>query len=95
MLARGSAARATIHHSWPKSRRVVEFTARSREKSQNQKQSLVINNDRNAARTLTLPVAGERYTLSSSDLESKTVQLNGAELHGNETIKRVYRSYFQ
>ena len=41
---------------------------------------LVINNDRNSSRTLSIPVAGERYTLSSSDLESKTVQLNGAEL---------------
>ena len=41
---------------------------------------LVINNDRNAARTLTIPVAGERYTLSSNELQSKTVQLNGTEL---------------
>ena len=41
---------------------------------------LVINNDRNAARTLTIPVTGERYTLTSSDLESETVQLNGAQL---------------
>ena len=41
---------------------------------------LVINNDRNAARTLSLPVGGERYTMSSSELKSTTVQLNGTEL---------------
>src|SRR6185295_375489 len=41
---------------------------------------LVINNDRNAARTLTIPVAGERYTLSSNELQSKTIQLNGTDL---------------
>jgi hypothetical protein len=42
---------------------------------------LVINNDKAASRTLSIPVAGDRYTMSSSDLQSKTVQLNGAELH--------------
>jgi hypothetical protein len=41
---------------------------------------LVINTDKTAPQTLSIPVAGERYTLSSSDLQSKTVQLNGAEL---------------
>lgn len=41
---------------------------------------LVINNDKAAPRTLTVRSAGERYTLSSGDLQSKTVQLNGTEL---------------
>ena len=41
---------------------------------------LMINTDQAAARTLSIPIAGERYTLSSNDLQSKTVQLNGAEL---------------
>jgi hypothetical protein len=43
---------------------------------------LVINTDRTAARTLSLPMAGERYTLtsSSSDLQTRTVQLNGTDL---------------
>jgi hypothetical protein len=41
---------------------------------------LVINTDKAASRTLSIPVAGERYTMSSSDLQSKTVQLNGTEL---------------
>ena len=41
---------------------------------------LVIATDKAAARTLSIPVPGERYTLSSSDLQSKTVQLNGTEL---------------
>ena len=41
---------------------------------------LVLNTDKAAARTLSIPVPGERYTLSSSDLQSKTVQLNGTEL---------------
>jgi hypothetical protein len=41
---------------------------------------LVINTDKAAPRTLTLPVQAERYTLTSSDHQSKTVQLNGKEL---------------
>ena len=41
---------------------------------------LAINNDRAAARTLTVPVPGERYTLSSDDLQAKAVRLNGVEL---------------
>jgi hypothetical protein len=41
---------------------------------------LVINNDKDASRTLSIPMAGERYTLSASDLQSKTVQLNGTNL---------------
>jgi hypothetical protein len=42
---------------------------------------LVINTDRSAARTLHVPVGGERYTLSvRGDLESKDVQLNDTEL---------------
>jgi len=41
---------------------------------------LVINNDKRAARTLAVPTAGERYTLSATALESKSVLLNGTEL---------------
>jgi heparanase 1 len=41
---------------------------------------LVINNDTTAARALSIPTASERYTLASSDLQSKSVQLNGTEL---------------
>lgn len=42
--------------------------------------SPVINNDRTRSQTLPLPVAGERYTLASSDLQGRTVSLNGTEL---------------
>jgi hypothetical protein len=43
---------------------------------------LVINTDRNAQQTLSLPQGGERYTLTAggSDLQVKTVQLNGQAL---------------
>ena len=41
---------------------------------------LAINTDKTASRTLTIPTAGERYTLSSDRLEGKRVQLNGTEL---------------
>jgi hypothetical protein len=41
---------------------------------------LVLNMDKTAETTLNLPVWGERYTLSSPDLLSKTVLLNGTEL---------------
>jgi hypothetical protein len=41
---------------------------------------LVINNDRDAARTLRIPTAARRYTLSASPLRSARVQLNGAEV---------------
>ena len=41
---------------------------------------LVINNDKAATHSLSTPVASDRYTLSSSNLDSKTVQLNGKEL---------------
>jgi hypothetical protein len=41
---------------------------------------LVLNNDRAAPHTFSIAVAGERYTMSSSDLQSPTVQLNSAEL---------------
>ncbi len=41
---------------------------------------LVINNDQDAARTLSIPTAARRYTLSASPLRSARVQLNGAEL---------------
>jgi hypothetical protein len=40
----------------------------------------VINNDQDAARTLTIPTAARRYTLSASPLQSVRVRLNGAEL---------------
>ena len=40
---------------------------------------LVINNDRATSHTLSIPVAGERYTMSSSDLQSQSVQLNGTQ----------------
>lgn len=41
---------------------------------------LAINTDKTASHTLTIPTAGERYTLSSDRLEGKRVQLNGTEL---------------
>ena len=41
---------------------------------------LAINNDRAAARVLAVPMPGERYTLSSDDLQDKAVRLNGVEL---------------
>lgn len=41
---------------------------------------LVINNDRTTSRELSFALDGERYTMSSNVLQSKTVQLNGAEL---------------
>jgi hypothetical protein len=41
---------------------------------------LAFNNDRAAAVTLTVPVAGERYTLSADDVQGGTVHLNGLEL---------------
>jgi hypothetical protein len=41
---------------------------------------LVLNVDKSDAHSLTLPIAGQRYTLSSPDLLSKTVLLNGQEL---------------
>jgi hypothetical protein len=41
---------------------------------------LVINTDRDAARTLSIPTAGRRYTLSASPLQSARVQSNGTEL---------------
>ena len=41
---------------------------------------LVINTDKATPRTLSIALTGERYTMSSNDLQSKSVQLNGAEL---------------
>src|SRR4051812_33797521 len=41
---------------------------------------LVINNDRDAARTLRIPTAARRYTLCASPLRSAQVRLNGTEL---------------
>jgi heparanase len=41
---------------------------------------LAINTDRTASHTLTVPMAGLRYTLSSDRLDGQRVQLNGKEL---------------
>ena len=41
---------------------------------------LAINTDKTAPHTLTIPIAGQRYTLSSDRLDGKRVQLNGTEL---------------
>jgi heparanase 1 len=41
---------------------------------------LAINNDRAAARTIAMPAASERYTLSAPNLEDRSVRLNGKEL---------------
>jgi glycosyl hydrolase family 79 len=41
---------------------------------------LAINNDRAAARVLTIPMPGQRYTLASGELQAKVVHLNGVEL---------------
>jgi hypothetical protein len=41
---------------------------------------LVISTDRDAARTLAIPTAARRYTLSASPLQGTRVQLNGTEL---------------
>jgi hypothetical protein len=41
---------------------------------------LFLNTDAAAEQTVTVPVGGERYTLTASSLASKTVSLNGAEL---------------
>jgi hypothetical protein len=40
----------------------------------------VINNDWDTARTLRIPTAARRYTLSASPQRSARVQLNGAKL---------------
>src|SRR5580704_12006412 len=41
---------------------------------------LVINNDRNAARTLVLPNSSERYTLDAASLQDRIARLNGTTL---------------
>jgi hypothetical protein len=41
---------------------------------------LLINTDRAAEQTVTLPAAGERYTLTSRDPLSRAVDLNGSTL---------------
>jgi hypothetical protein len=41
---------------------------------------LAINADKTAAQTITIPIGAERYTLTSSDLLSASVELNGSEL---------------
>ncbi|MGZ6236676.1 MAG: hypothetical protein ACXWMJ_05100, partial [Syntrophales bacterium] len=52
---------------------------------------LVINNDKAAARTLSIPTASESYTLASRDLQSRSVQLNGADLKlgDNDDLPRL------
>ncbi|MGH7994575.1 MAG: hypothetical protein ACREDQ_13725, partial [Limisphaerales bacterium] len=54
---------------------------------------LVINTDRTATGTITLPIASERFTLSamSSNLQDKHVQLNGQELKlgANDELPRL------
>jgi hypothetical protein len=41
---------------------------------------LILNVDKSNPHSLTLPIGGQRYTLSAQDLLSKTVFLNGQEL---------------
>jgi heparanase 1 len=41
---------------------------------------LILNIDKTGAHSIALPTGGRRYTLSSSDLLSKSVSLNGKEL---------------
>jgi Glycosyl hydrolase family 79, N-terminal domain len=41
---------------------------------------LVINNDRNAARTLVVPKTSERYTLDAATMQDVAIRLNGATL---------------
>jgi hypothetical protein len=41
---------------------------------------LIINNDRNAAKTLVLSEASERYTLDAAALQDGAVRLNGQTL---------------
>jgi len=52
---------------------------------------LVINNDRNDARTLTLPDASERYTLDAASLQDAAVRLNGRmlSLENGDRIPRL------
>jgi glycosyl hydrolase family 79 len=45
---------------------------------------LVINNDNDRARTLTLPTRAERYTLDAAGLEDVTVRLNGRTLSAED-----------
>ena len=45
---------------------------------------LVINNDRNTARTLTLPTRSERYTLDATALQDISVRLNGRSLSADD-----------
>jgi len=54
---------------------------------------LVINTDKTATRTLKLPIASERYTLSATtaDLQNKHVELNGSllALSANDELPRL------
>ena len=52
---------------------------------------LVLNTDKTAARTLSLPTAARRYTLTASELHSTSVQLNGQTLTlgANDALPRL------
>jgi hypothetical protein len=41
---------------------------------------LAINADKTSAQTIAIPTGAERYTLTSADLLSSSVELNGSEL---------------
>jgi heparanase len=58
---------------------------------------VVLNLGRTAEQTLQLPLAGDRYTLSASDLLSKTVSLNGVELKAGTdgTLPKITGSRFK
>jgi hypothetical protein len=42
---------------------------------------LAINTSRTQSRSITLPMAGDRYSLAAETLESPSVKLNGQTLH--------------
>jgi hypothetical protein len=44
---------------------------------------LIINTDRDASHSLTLPTTSERFTLDAANLRDTTVRLNGAALRLN------------
>jgi hypothetical protein len=52
---------------------------------------LVINSDRSASHTLTLPATSERYTLDAANLQDVTVRLNGSVLglSGLDDLPRI------
>jgi hypothetical protein len=58
---------------------------------------LLINLNKAAEASINAPVSGERFTLSSPDLESTTVLLNGAELKAapDGTVPQIKGQPFQ